>query len=129
MTCKQIVPELTVESVENSIRFYEEVLQFRLVARAPEMGVPSWAEVENGSARIMFQAKSDMFAEMPVLATRPIGGTMIIVLRMDSKEGVRTAWQKLQSSMVNVLPLRETDYGTAEFAVQDPDGYVVLIAG
>lgn len=129
MNCKQIVPELTVKNVDQSIRFYQDVLGFRLVGKAPETGPASWAEVESGPAKVMFQAKEDMFKEMPVLAKRSVGGTMIIVLRMDSKEGVQGVWEKLKTSSSVAMPFRETEYGTVEFAIQDPDGYVVLLAG
>jgi len=57
------------------------------------------------------------------------GGTMIIVLRMDSKEEVRALGQTLKGNPSLAMPARETDYGTIEFAVQDPDNYLVLIAG
>jgi len=128
MTCTSVVPELTVLDVDRAVEFYKTVLGFELAGRAPEQGEAVWAEVSNGAARVMFQRRAEMFLEIPFLAKTPIGGTVVTVLQVSASEARQFA-ANLSSSVQVVLPLRETDYGTAEVAILDQDGYVILVSG
>ena len=128
MTCIDVIPELTVEDVIRSIEFYCSRLGFTEVARAPEDGVPVWAEVKNRDARIMFQRRAEMFLEIPSMAGSTLGGTSVIVLQVSVEDARRFA-ADVSPGLEVALPMRETEYGTVEIGVKDPDGYVVLISG
>ncbi|MFN7932208.1 MAG: VOC family protein [Bryobacteraceae bacterium] len=128
MTCIDVIPELTVEDVSRSIDFYCSRLGFTEAARAPEDGVPVWAEVKNQDARIMFQRRAEMFLEIPSLAGTTLGGAAVIVLQVSVDDARRFA-ASASGGLEVVLPVRETEYGTVEIGVKDPDGYVVLISG
>lgn len=129
MKLKEMVPELVVEDVNSSIEFYKSTLGFEVVAQAPEQGVPAWAELVNGSVRLMMQEKQETLLEIPTLTDRTIGGTTLLVFRIEGQDSVRHIWSSLQNRDGIVLPLRETDYGTVEFGITDPDGYVLIFAG
>lgn len=124
-----LVIELMVHDVERSIRFYTEAFGFEVTARFPESGVPTWAELVNGSTHIMVQGRPEMLQEMPGLAARTVGGTALLVFRVSSVQAVRKLYPMLEAKAKVIMPLRETDYGTVEFAVSDPDEYVLLVAG
>jgi len=124
-----IVPELTVESIERSVNFYSNTLGFSIIAKAPEDGDAVWAEMSLGDGHIMFQEKGEMFEEIPFFRNHVIGGTMLLVLRIDDSNVVREMWQNLSDKENVVLPVRETDYGTVEFGITDPDGYVLIFSG
>ena len=128
MIVKQLVPELIVEDVERTLRFYKEKLGFDIVAQAPENGKPSWAEMVNGSARLMVQGKEETLIEMPLLSSYSIGGTTLLVLRIDGQNVVRNLWSQQTDWGHVILPLRETEYGTVEFGIADPDGYVLIFS-
>ncbi len=128
MIVKQLVPELIVEDVERTLRFYKEKLGFDIVAQAPENGKPSWAEMVNGSARLMVQGKEETLIEMPLLSSYSIGGTTLLVLRIDGQNVVRNLWSQQTDWGHVILPLRETEYGTVEFVIADPDGYVLIFS-
>ena len=129
MKPKQLVPELVVQDVENSIRFYSDGLGFQVLAKAPEVGSPTWAELVNNSIHLMLQARKDAVAEIPEISSRTIGGTILLVFRTDSKDTVENTWNSYSGKGNVVLPLRKTEYGTVEFAITDPDGYILLFAG
>ena len=129
MKLKEVVSELVVEDVKRSIDFYKEMLGFEVTAQVPETGSPGWAELVNGSARLMIQSREETQAEIPSLSTASNGGTMLLVFRFEDHDMVRDLWTKSAKLKRVVFPLRETDYGTIEFSVTDPDGYILIFAG
>lgn len=129
MDIKQLVPELVVDDLPRSIEFYTDELGFDLLAKAPEEGKPTWAELGTGSIRLMMQEREETINEMPKLSNTPRGGIMIFVLRLAQIEQVREIAERYSGDERVVLPIRETDYGTVEFALTDPDGYVILFSG
>ena len=128
MQPKELVPELIVDDVSRSIQFYKDMLGFEVSQQAPEKGAPTWAEIVNGPARFMLQNWKETLNEMPRLSERPRGGITIFVLRLDTQDKVREIAKSLSNRTNVVLPLRETDYGTVEFGITDPDGYVILFS-
>ena len=124
----ELVPELIVEDVSRSVNFYTTVLGFDLEMQAPETGTPTWAQVAKDSVRFMFQEWNETKHEMPSLAERPKGGITIFVFKLGDKSEVRNFADKLSQQKV-VLPVRETDYGSVEFGISDPDGYVIIFSG
>jgi len=128
MRPQELVPELIVGNVSRSIDFYKDVLGFEVCQQVPEDGVPIWAEVAKGPARFMLQDWTETLSEMPQLLGRPKGGITIFVLKADTQDEVREIAESLSGHVNIVLPLRETDYGTVEFGITDPDGYVILFS-
>jgi uncharacterized glyoxalase superfamily protein PhnB len=126
---QSIVPEFMVNDVGLSARFYSETFGFQMTARAPESGKITWAELTTGAQSIMLQSKGDMLLEMPSLSSRMVGGTMVLVLRIGSGEVIRELYANISRKHEVVLPIRQTDYGTVEFAICDPDGYIILASG
>ena len=127
MRPKELVPELIVDDVSRSTQFYKE-LGFEVTQQAPEEGTPTWAEIVNGPTHFMLQDWQETLNEMPQLAGRARGGITIFVLRLDTQDEVRQIARSLSGQTNVVLPIRETDYGTVEFGITDPDGYVILFS-
>jgi len=67
--------------------------------------------------------------EIPSISNRIIGGTTILVFRLNSRDAVRNLASKLTNQVQIVSSLRETDYGTVELIIADPDGYMLLFSG
>lgn len=128
MTIHSFVPELMVSDVDRSIAFYRDVLGFTVEAVAPESGKPMWAELAVANFRIMLQARSEMLLEMPFLSGRGNQSTTLFVLRCSSST-VRQFAEQNRKAVEACVPLRNTDYGTTEAGILDPDGHVVLLAG
>lgn len=129
MKLEEVVPELVVENVRHSIDFYKSMLGFEVTAQVPETGSPSWVELVNGSARLMIQSREETQTEIPHLLAFTGGGTMFLVFRFEAHDIVRDLWTKSAKMEHIVFPLRETEYGTLEFSITDPDGYVLIFAG
>src|SRR5579859_762374 len=129
MKLKELVPELVVENVERSIDFYKNMLDFEVITQVLEEGTPIWAELANESVRLMVQSRYETQTEKLAISVSTIGGTMLLVFRFESYNTVHNLWARLARWEHVVFPLRETDYGTIEFSVTDPDGYVLIFAG
>lgn len=123
-----IVCELGAKDVARSIAFYES-LGFTCIETVPTDGIPAWAELSFHGSRLMLQETHELVADLPGLVEVSGRPSHVIVLRVGTIEDVEQLHNKFTASSVETGPINHTDYGTAEFAIADPDGYVILIAG
>ncbi|HBY21549.1 MAG: hypothetical protein A2Y24_06075 [Clostridiales bacterium GWE2_32_10] len=128
MKIKEIVPELVVKSVQRSIEFYKSELGFTVDEIAPNENSPKWARLSNNNFNIMLQEYDEAKAEIPLLGNK-ITSTVLIVIRIELKNDVKELYENIKSKLEIAIEMRETDYGTIEFGLKDPDGYILLISG
>ena len=124
-TLNKLTPNLIVDSVERSLAFYENVLGFTRGFTEPDASPFVFGSVNNGSIEIFFNEKTAAVKEYPAFAGVPIGltGTMFIEMK-----GVDALHARLKPQVTIVMPLVTQFYGMREFAIADPDGYVITFA-
>jgi len=122
---KKLTPNLLVASVERSLAFYVDTLGFERGTTVPEQSPFVFASVTSGDVEIFFNDAAAAVKEYPAFAGKPIGatGTMFIEL-----EGVNALHDRVKSSVTITMPLITQFYGMREFAIADPDGYVITFA-
>jgi lactoylglutathione lyase len=123
---QKLTPNLLVSSVERGLAFYTDVLGFeRGFAVPPEGGPLVFASVTSGAIEIFFNDAATAAKEYPALAGKPLGasGTMFIEV-----SGVDALYERLRSKTPVVLEIVTQWYGMREFAIADPDGYVITFA-
>jgi len=125
VTYKKLTPNLLVANVERSLAFYEGVLGFERGFTVPEQSPFVFASVTGGPVEIFFNDAAGAIKEYPAFGGKPIGatGTMYIEL-----EGVDALLDRLKPTVPIVMPLVTQFYGMREFAIEDPDGYVITFA-
>ena len=124
-----IVCELGVADVASSIAFYEK-LGFETIEVEPADGSFSWAELSFRGSRLMLQEVGALADHLPGIARKLTKPSHAIVLRVGSRGDAEALYERLDELGVDAhTGLRRTDYGTTEFSVLDPDGYVLLMAG
>ena len=124
-----VVCELGVADVASSIAFYEK-LGFETVEVEPIDGSFSWAELSFHGSRLMLQAIGGLADHLPGIARKLTKPSHAVVLRIGTTADVETLHARLGELGISTQTgLRRTHYGTVEFSVADPDGYVLLIAG
>jgi len=69
---------------------------------------------------------TDERCEYPAFAGRPIGATGTLFIEMGG--GVDALHDRLKPAVKIVMPLVTQFYGMREFAIEDPDGYVITLA-
>jgi len=122
---QKLTPNLLVSNVERSLAFYIDTLGFERGLTVPEQSPFVFASVTSGPIEIFFNDAATAVKEYPAFGGKPLGatGTMFIEL-----EGVEALHDRLRSSVKIVMPLVTQFYGMREFAIEDPDGYVITFA-
>ena len=124
-----IVCELGVVNVADSIAFYQK-LGFEAIELEPDSEPFSWAELSFHGSRLMLQEIGGLAGHLPGIARKPAKPSHAIVLRVGSAGDAENLYRRLDELGVSAQTgLRRTEYGTTEFSIADPDGYVLLIAG
>lgn len=124
-----IVCELGVVDVARSIAFYER-LGFETIEVEPADESFSWAELSFYGSKLMLQEIGGLADHLPGIARQLTKPSHAVVLRVGSIGDAETLYRRLDELGVEIQTgLRRTAYGTMEFSIVDPDGYVLLIAG
>ena len=122
---KKLTPNLIVSSVESSLAFYEGVLGFDRGMTVPEQSPFVFASVTCGPVEIFFNDRSTVAKESPQFAGKPTGGGNTMFIEMD---GVDAYHDHIKDRVRIVMPIATQWYGMREFAIEDPDGYVITFA-
>jgi catechol 2,3-dioxygenase-like lactoylglutathione lyase family enzyme len=123
-----LVPEFDVLDVEASLRFWRDILGFRVVYDRAERG---FFYLERGKAQVMLN-KSKGTWQTGVLE-RPLGRGVNFQMFVDRiapiLEGLKRAgWPLFEDVQENWYRIGDQEGGNREFLVQDPDGYLLRFA-
>lgn len=121
----KLTPNLLVGSVERSLAFYVDTLGFARGMTVPEASPFAFASVTSGSIEIFFNDAAGAVEEYPGFAGMPIGCTGTLFIDV---QGVDALHDRLKPSVKIVMPIDTKFYGMREFAIVDPDGYVITFA-
>jgi lactoylglutathione lyase len=122
---KKLTPNLLVASVERSLDFYTGVLGFSRGMTVPDEGPLVFAQVTSGSVEIFFNDAKGAVEEYPVLGGKEIGASGTLFIEVDEIEALHAS---LDGNVPIVMPLITQFYGMKEFAIADPDGYLITFA-
>ncbi|MBR6179097.1 MAG: VOC family protein [Bacteroidales bacterium] len=121
----KLSPNLFVTSVKESIAFYEK-FGFKAEQVIPDAENPIWTSVASGNVEIMLQEKNSGMQEFAPLAGKQLGATLTLFMQTENIENNYNAAKTNNFKIVN--DIHKTFYGTSEFSVQDPDGYICVFA-
>ena len=122
---KKLTPNLIVANVERSLAFYEDVLGFTRAMTVPEQSPFVFASVTSGPIEVFFNDRSFVAKESPQFAGRQLGGGNLMFIEL---EGVDALHDAIEDRVKVIMPLVTQWYGMREFAIEDPDGYVITFA-
>jgi len=121
----KLTPNLLVASVERSLAFYVDTLGFERGMTVPDASPFAFAAVTSGAVEIFFNDAAGAVKEYPGFAGKPIGATGTLFIEM---EGVDALHDRLAPTVKILMPIVTQFYGMREFAIADPDGYVITFA-
>jgi catechol 2,3-dioxygenase-like lactoylglutathione lyase family enzyme len=123
----KVTPNLIVRDMEKSLRFYRDVLGFSVSQTVPDKAPFIFAWMKRGEADIFLNILQKPPEGKPDLWTgKEIGGTMSLYIAM---EGVEELAKSVEGHGVKLtIPLHKEFYGMKEFAILDPDGYLLIFA-
>ena len=122
---KKLTPNLLVVSVERSLAFYVDTLGFTRGMTVPDASPFAFASVTGGQVEIFFNEAATAVKEYPAFAGKAIGASGTLYIEV---EGIDALHDRLKPSVKIVMPIATQFYGMREFAIEDPDGYVITFA-
>lgn len=122
---RKLTPNLLVANVERAVAFYVDVLGFTRGMTVPEESPLVFAQVTSGAVEIFFNDARGAVEEYPVLGGRPIGASGTMFIEVEQIEALHAS---LDGKAPIVMPLVTQFYGMKEFAIADPDGYLITFA-
>jgi len=122
---KKITPNLLVASVERSLAFYVDTLGFARGMTVPDRSPFVFASVTSDPVEIFLNDAATAVKEYPAFAGKPLGATGTLYIEV---EGVDALHDRIKSTVKIVMPIATQFYGMREFAIEDPDGYVITFA-
>ena len=122
---RKLTPNLIVANVERSLAFYVDTLGFERGMTVPEESPYVFASVTSGPVEIFFNDAATAIKDYPAFGGRPIGATGTMFIELD---GIEALHDRLEPLVPIVMPLVTQWYGAKEFAIEDPDGYVITFA-
>jgi len=124
-----MTPNLMVNDVKETVKFYKEVLDFELVnfVDDSEKGEMIWALIRSDFVYFMLQKKESLLSEYPIInASNPMA-TLNFYMEVDNIEKLYEDI-KGKNSIKLILDMKTTVYGTSEFAIMDNNGYILTFA-
>ena len=122
---KKLTPNLLVANVERSLAFYIDTLGFVRGMTVPDESPFVFAAVTSGAIEIFLNDAAGAVKEYPAFAGKPIGATGTLFIEV---EGIDALHDRLQPAVKIVMPIVTQFYGMREFAIEEPDGYVITFA-
>ena len=116
----QIVPLLNVEDVGRSIDFYQTALGASVENQWEMDGRLRWARVSFEGGALMLNTPDTVSSE--ARREREEFSDVVLYAMCEDAPARRKG---LETSGIATGPLHEEDYGSYEFSVRDPDGYVI----
>jgi uncharacterized glyoxalase superfamily protein PhnB len=118
----KLTPNLLVSNLERSLAFYVDTLGFARGMAVPDAPPFVFASVTSGPVEIFLNDAATAVKEYPAFAGKPIGATGTLYIEVD---GVDALHDRIKATVKIVMPIATQFYGMREFAVEDPDGYVL----
>lgn len=125
MKLQTLTPNLMVQNVNDTVHYYQEKLGFTLLQTVPQEGPLDWAMMKCNEVVIMFQSKKSLAKELPRFERQNPGGGFTLYIRM---EGVHELYYELLETAEIISDIEDTFYGTTEFSINDPNGYVLTFS-
>src|SRR6266852_4337104 len=131
-TFKKLTPNLLVADVERSLAIYTDVLGFARGITVPEQSPFVFASVVSGTVEIFLNDSDTAIKEYPAFADMRLGAsaTMFIEVEGPGSPGssIDALHDRLKARVTITMPLVTQWYGSREFAIADPDGYLITFA-
>lgn len=117
----KLEPMIYVSDIESSIKFYTEMLNFKVVEYYPDDRNPRWVAIQIGNQRF---AMGNTFKNINhKYHPHGINGSGVhFYIIVDNIEEV---YQELESRVSIIDKLEKKPWGNTEFAIKDPDGYLI----
>lgn len=126
MTINSLTPNLMTEDLPATIDWYERMLGAEVVTTLPPDSDREdcwWVQLRLDDASLMFQERDSLTEKIPTLEGEAVGGSATFYIDVDDAERLHDELTGTGAELAQ--PLHETEFGWQQFAVVDPNGYVL----
>lgn len=120
MTILSGIPVLNCHSIESTLSFYQQLLQFVIVKKREINGQLYWVHIMHGETTLMLQAANDENSDL-----NPVQQSSISLYFFVNNINDLQHLLKAKSNIFSELSV--TDYGMQEFTLLDPEGNTLII--
>jgi catechol 2,3-dioxygenase-like lactoylglutathione lyase family enzyme len=114
------IPVLNCQSIEETLAFYQQILQFVVVNKREFNGELRWVHIMHGETTLMLQAVGQHQSGLP-----PTENTKISLYFFVNKINELHHFIKAKNNLLSEI--ESTDYHMQEFTVLDPEGNTITI--
>ena len=122
MKYQSLTPNIGVRSVNETVKFYTEVLGFKQIVSVPESGELIFAIINAGDVNIMFQQINSLQEEYPELKSHSEKMAATFYIKLQNKNKLYDA---IKNSEYLLREMHTTPYGAEEFAIRDNNGLIL----
>jgi catechol 2,3-dioxygenase-like lactoylglutathione lyase family enzyme len=115
-------PNLIVSDMAASLAFYRDVLGFQLAQSVPDEAPFVFAWLKRGGVELFLNDAKPVVSEFTNLRAGNTSTLFVIVNDVDAFHAQLSGRARI------VMGLTDQFYGTREFAILDPDGYLITFA-
>jgi catechol 2,3-dioxygenase-like lactoylglutathione lyase family enzyme len=120
-----VTPNLVVSDIDRSAAFYRDVLGLPIHMTVPGAAPFAFVWLKQDDVNIFLNDRATVGELDPHLADKPPGGSFTIYFRVT---GVDALWERISPHAKIAEAINTKPYGMREFAVEDPDGYLITLS-
>lgn len=113
---------LICNDVQAMIRFYRDVLNFKVIDRMDDVGLSGWAALIRDNVELMLSSPS--YIPAPSTDEYPLN-QVILYLEVNALSELRN---EILARHYPVGPIEDRFYGLREFELIDPEGHRIIFA-
>jgi len=114
------VPVLNCQSIDETLSFYRQLLQFVIVNKREQDNQLKWAHIMHGDTSLMLQLADSQTVDMPRLKESKINLYFFV-------NNINDVHHYIKAKYKDVSQVVETDYRMQEFFLIDPEGNKVVL--
>ncbi len=122
----EIINEFVVNDINKTIDFYKKYFGFELI---DVDGNPiTWCKMKKDNCYIMFEKYSEVYKEITNFPEKTFSSNLI-KFKLNSKDEVENLYKKIKKDQIaTFMELKNTDYGSLEFGILDPDKNMIILS-
>jgi len=120
MTILSGIPVLNCQSIEDTLAFYQQLLQFVIVKKRELDGELCWIHIMHGDTTLMLQSAGQQNSE-PFHTQKSNISLYFFV------NNINDLHHLIKAKNNNISDIKKTDYQMQEFNLNDPEGNTITI--
>ncbi len=122
----EIINEFVVNDINKTIDFYKEYFGFELI---DVDGDPiTWCKMKKDNCHIMFEEYREVYNEISNFPEKTFSSNLI-QFKLKNKDEIENLYKRIKNDQIETfMELKNTDYGSLEFGILDPDKNMIILS-